>query len=193
MKKVFFLDRDGVIIEDANYLSSPEQVVLCPGTPEAFRMIKAAGYEIVVVSNQSGIARGYFTYDDLAKVEKHIENCLTDAGAPLPAGWYYCPHHKKGSVAEYAVDCDCRKPKPGLLLAAKKELDIDCGESFIIGDKVSDLESGFAAGCKAGVLVLTGHGTEQELKPLEKPYETAPEILEAVKLLLKKGSVPNKG
>ena len=71
MKKVFFLDRDGVIIEDANYLSSPEQVVLCPGTPEAFRMIKAAGYEIVVVSNQSGIARGYFTYDDLAKVEKH--------------------------------------------------------------------------------------------------------------------------
>ena len=186
MKKVFFLDRDGVIIEDANYLSSPEQVVLCPGTPEAFRLIKNAGYEIVVVSNQSGIARGYFTYDDLAKVEKHIEKVLEDAGAPLPAGWYYCPHHKKGSVAEYAVDCDCRKPKPGLLLAAKKELDIDCEESFIIGDKVSDLESGFAAGCKAGVLVLTGHGTEQELKTLEKPYETAPEILEAVKLLLKK-------
>ena len=185
MKKVFFLDRDGVIIEDANYLSSPEQVVLCPGTPEAFRMIKEAGYEIVVVSNQSGIARGYFTCEDLAKVEKHLEKYLKNAGAPLPLAWYYCPHHKKGTVAEYAVDCDCRKPKPGLLLAAKKDHEIDCGESFIIGDKVSDLESGFSAGCKAGVLVLTGHGTEQELKPLEKPYETAPEILEAVKILLK--------
>lgn len=186
MKKVFFLDRDGVIIEDANYLSSPEQVVLCPGTPEAFRMIKDAGYEIVVVSNQSGIARGYFTYDDLEKVEKHLEELLKAAGAPLPEAWYYCPHHKKGTVAEYAVDCDCRKPKPGLLLAAMKDLEIDSTESFIIGDKVSDLEAGFSAGCKSGVLVLTGHGTEQELKPLEKPYGTAPEILEAVKLLLKK-------
>ena len=80
MKKAFFLDRDGVIIEDANYLSSPEQVVLCPGTPEAFRKIKNAGYEIVVVSNQSGIARGYFTCDDLAKVEKHMQEhrCLRD-------------------------------------------------------------------------------------------------------------------
>ncbi len=186
MKKVFFLDRDGVIIEDANYLSSPEQVVLCPGTPEAFRLIHNAGYGIVVVSNQSGIARGYFTYGDLAKVEKHIEKCLTDADAPLPEAWYYCPHHKKGTVAEYAIDCDCRKPKPGLLLAATKDLDIDCEQSFIIGDKVSDLESGFSAGCKAGVLVLTGHGSEQELKPLAKSYDTAPEILEAVKKLLKK-------
>ena len=149
-------------------------------------MIKNAGYEIVVVSNQSGIARGYFTYDDLAKVEKHIEKVLEDAGVPLPAGWSYCPHHKKGSVAEYAVDCDCRKPKPGLLLAAKKDFDIDCENSFIIGDKISDLESGFAAGCQTGALVLTGHGTEQELRPLDKSYKTAPEILAAVKALLNK-------
>ena len=185
MKKVFFLDRDGVIIEDANYLSSPDQVVLCGGTPEAFRKIAEAGYEIIVVSNQSGIARGYFTEQDLAAVEEKIEDCLTQAGAPLPLKWYYCPHHKKGSVPEYAVDCDCRKPKPGLLLRAGEEFPIDYEKSFIIGDKLSDLESGFSAGCGKGVLVLTGHGTEQELKKLQKPYETAPEILEAVKLLLK--------
>jgi D-glycero-D-manno-heptose 1,7-bisphosphate phosphatase len=184
MKKIFFLDRDGVIIEDANYLSRPEQVKLCSGTPEAFRKIVEAGYEIIVVSNQSGIARGYFTEEDLAAVETHIESCLKDAGAPLPLKWYYCPHHKKGSVPEYSVECDCRKPKPGLLLKAGKEFEIDYKNSFIIGDKLSDLESGFAAGCGKGVLVLTGHGTEQELKELEKPYETAPEILSAVNLLL---------
>ena len=186
MKKVFFLDRDGVIIEDADYLSSPEQVVLCKGTPEAFRMIKEAGYEIIVVSNQSGIARGYFTENDLVKVEKHIERVLKESGAPLPEKWYYCPHHKKGSVPEYAKECDCRKPKPGLLLAAAKDFEIDFEKSCIIGDKISDLEAGFSAGCRKGVLVLTGHGKEQELKELSQPYETAPEILEAVKLMLKK-------
>lgn len=185
MKKIFFLDRDGVVIEDANYLSSPEQVVLCSGTAEAFREIISAGYEIIVVSNQSGIARGYFTEKDLAAVEKQIEECLKSAGAPLPLKWYYCPHHKKGSVPEYSIDCDCRKPKPGLLLQAGKDFEIDYQNSVMIGDKLSDLEAGFSAGCGKGILVLTGHGTEQERKELEKPYETAPEILAAVRLLLK--------
>ena len=184
MKKVFFLDRDGVIIEDKNYLSLPDQVVLCEGTVRAFRKIKEAGYGIIVVSNQSGIARGYFTEKDLSAVEKRIEDILSGSGAPLPDKWYYCPHHVKGSVKKYAVECDCRKPKPGLFLQAVKEFGIDCENSVVIGDKVSDLEAGFAAGCGKGVLVLTGHGKEQELKPLCKEYSTASGILQAVETAL---------
>ena len=185
MKKVFFLDRDGVIIEDKNYLSSPDQVVLCEGTVSAFRRIKDAGYGIVVVSNQSGIARGYFTEKDLEKVEKRIEELLAASGSPVPDKWYYCPHHAKGSVPEYSFDCDCRKPKPGLFLRAGKELDIDFSQSVVIGDKISDLEGGFSAGCGKGVLVLTGHGKEQEPVKLAKKYETASGILEAVESALK--------
>ena len=185
MNKVFFLDRDGVIIEDKNYLSSPDQVVLCKGTVSAFRKIREAGYGIVVVSNQSGIARGYFTENDLKKVEKRIEELLEQSGAPVPDRWYYCPHHVKGSVPEFSFECDCRKPKPGLFLQAKRELGIDCANSVVIGDKLSDLEGGFSAGCGKGVLVLTGHGKEQELSPLAREYETAPGILEAVESALK--------
>ena len=184
MNKTFFLDRDGVIIEDEDYLSEPAKVRLCPGCAEAFRKIAAAGYRIIVVSNQSGIARGYFTFDDVKAVERRIEDVLKEQNAPLPDAWYYCPHHPKGMVAEYKADCGCRKPKPGLLIQAGHDFDIDFPHSLMIGDKISDLQAAFSAGCAGGALVRTGHGSEQELQKLDKEYAAAENILDAVNKLL---------
>lgn len=184
MNKIFFLDRDGVIIEDENYLADPAKVRLCPGCAEAFRKIANAGYRIIAVSNQSGIARGYFTFDDVKAVERKIGELLNEQGAPSPDAWYYCPHHPKGIVEEFRKDCECRKPKPGLLLQAGKDFDADFSRSFMIGDKISDLQAGFAAGCASGVLVMTGHGSEQKREILNHEYGIAENILEAVTLLL---------
>ena len=184
MRKTFFLDRDGVMIKDENYLADPAKVRLCPGCAEAIRRIAGAGYQIIVTSNQSGIARGYFSWEEVKAVERRIEELLDGAGAPKPAAWYYCPHHPRGAIAEYAVECDCRKPKPGLLLQAGREHDVDFENAFMIGDKLSDLKAAFAAGCRSGALVMTGHGGEQKLELLEKPYLTARNILDAAEKLL---------
>jgi len=161
MNNAFFLDRDGVIIEEEHYLSDPAKVRLCPGCAEAFRQISAAGFRIIVTANQSGVARGYCTFAEIAAVERRIEELLTGAGAPLPDAWYYCPHHTKGSVAEYVRDCDCRKPRPGMLIRAAEEHAISLPSSVMIGDKLSDLRAAFAAGCRHAALVMTGHGSDQ--------------------------------
>lgn len=184
MNNAFFLDRDGVIIEEEHYLSDPAKVRLCPGCAEAFRQISAAGFRIIVTSNQSGVARGYFTFAEIAAVERRIEELLTGAGAPLPDAWYYCPHHTKGSVAEYVRDCDCRKPRPGMLIRAAKEHAISLPGSVMIGDKLSDLRAAFAAGCRHAALVMTGHGSEQTPEPLEYDYPVADNILDATGKLL---------
>ena len=184
MNKIFFLDRDGVIIEDEDYLADPSKVRLCPGCAEAFRKIRNAGYRMIVLSNQSGIARGYFTFDDVKAVERRIEEILSEQNAPCPDAWYYCPHHPKGVVEEYRKECDCRKPKPGLFLQAGKDFDADFGGSFMIGDKISDLQAAFAAGCSGGALVMTGHGKEQQIVKLDREYKVAVSILEAVDQLL---------
>lgn len=184
MNNAFFLDRDGVIIEEEHYLSDPAKVRLCPGCAEAFRQISAAGFRIIVTSNQSGVARGYFTFAEIAAVERRIEELLTGAGAPLPDAWYYCPHHTKGSVAEYVRDCDCRKPRPGMLIRAAEEYAISLPGSVMIGDKLSDLRAAFAAGCRHAALVMTGHGSEQTPEPLEYDYPVADNILDATGKLL---------
>ena len=184
MNNAFFLDRDGVIIEEEHYLSDPAKVRLCPGCAEAFRQISAAGFRIIVTSNQSGVARGYFTFAEIAAVERRIEELLTGAGAPLPDAWYYCPHHTKGSVAEYVRDCDCRKPRPGMLIRAAEEHAISLPSSVMIGDKLSDLRAAFAAGCRHAALVMTGHGSDQTPEPLEYDYPVADNILNATGKLL---------
>ncbi len=182
MKKACFLDRDGVVIEDADYLSDPALVRLIPGAAEAICAFRQAGYLVILVSNQSGIARGYFTEEQLKQVETKINQELAEKSAFLD-GIYYCPHHKKGIVPEFAIDCDCRKPKPGLLLRAAAEHGIDLKQSFIIGDKASDTEAGFNAGCCAAVLVRTGHGAD-EILPENKNCHEAPSIREAAAILL---------
>lgn len=184
MEKAFFLDRDGVIIEDANYLSKPEQLRLIPGAAEGIKLIREHGYKVIVVSNQSGIARGYFTFDDLAKVEKALAAMLEEKGAKVDA-WYYCPHHEKGKIAEYAVKCTCRKPLPGLVLKGAEEHNIDLEKSAMIGDKLSDVQCAVNAGIKHYAKVSTGHGSEDGEKGTLPGMIEETSILPAIEKLLK--------
>ncbi len=182
MRQACFFDRDGVIIEEADYISDPSLVRLCPFAADAIRAMHDAGRLVIVVSNQSGIARGYFTEADLRAVEARMNELLAEAGVKIDAA-YYCFHHKKGIVPEYAIDCDCRKPKPGMLLRAAKDLDIDLANSFMIGDKESDLEAGLNAGCRGVALVRTGHGVHQNIEKIPQAVDVG-DVLTAAKELL---------
>ena len=182
MRKACFFDRDGVIIEEADYISDPSLVRLCPFAADAIRAMHDAGRLVIVVSNQSGIARGYFTEADLRAVEARMNELLAEAGVKIDAA-YYCFHHKKGIVPEYAIDCDCRKPKPGMLLRAAKDLDIDLAASFMIGDKESDLEAGLNAGCCGVALVRRGHGVHQNIEKIPQAVDVG-DVLTAARELL---------
>lgn len=144
-----FLDRDGTIIEDAGYLDDTSGVCLLPGAAEAIRRFRKAGYRVVVVSNQSGVARGLFDEDTLARVHARVVEALEGQGATLD-GAYYCPYldGPEAKVAAYRRDSELRKPKPGMLLQAARELDIDLKRSWMIGDSSSDVEAGRRAGCR---------------------------------------------
>lgn len=187
MRKACFFDRDGVLIAEANYIKDPDQVRILPGAAEALRLVHAAGFLAIVVSNQSGIARGYFTEVELDAVEERMKRLLAEQGASVD-GIYHCFHHPtKGTVPEYVCDCDCRKPKPGMLLAAACDFQLDLSQSVIVGDKTSDVEAGINAGCRAAALVRTGHGAEQNLSPYPGVVD-APDVLTATRLLLSKVS-----
>ena len=157
-REAVFLDRDGTIIEEVHYLSSPEQVRLIPGAADAVRAFNEAGVLVVVVTNQAGVARGYFPESRVREVHEHLSALLGEHGAHIDA-YYHCPHHPTEGVGEYRVACDCRKPKPGLLLTAARDLNIDLSRSWMIGDKSCDAEAGAAAGCRT-MLVRTGHGRD---------------------------------
>ena len=156
LRPAVFLDRDGVLIEDVHYLKKPEQVQLTPGAGGAVARLNAAGLPVVVVTNQSGVARGYFPAGRVAEVHQRLDQLLAEEGARVDR-YYFCPHHPEGTVPAFRVECDCRKPRPGLVLRAACDLGIDLGASYLVGDKLSDLEAGAAAGCRT-LLVRTGHG-----------------------------------
>ncbi|MBS4912616.1 MAG: HAD family hydrolase [Veillonella sp.] len=145
MKKVIFLDRDGVINVDVNYLYRIEDLTFMPGAAEALALAVKSGYELIVVTNQSGVARGYYTEDDVKKLHAYMGDALAAKGAPI-LQFYYCPHHEKGTVPAYTKACDCRKPKPGMILKAMEEYAVDRSASFLIGDKPSDVEAAHNAG-----------------------------------------------
>lgn len=151
-----FLDRDGTLIEEVNYLSRVDQVRLIPGAAAAVRRLNDAGARVVVVTNQAGVARGYFPEDRVAEVHARLSAVLAEQGARVDA-YYHCPHHATEGVGAYKLDCDCRKPRPGMLLTAARDLGLDLSRSWMVGDKVCDLKAGAAAGCRT-VLVRTGYG-----------------------------------
>tara|TARA_B100000609_G_C17152088_1_gene401459 strand:+ start:96 stop:638 length:543 start_codon:yes stop_codon:yes gene_type:complete len=178
MNKAVFLDRDGVIIEEEHYLSDPDKIRLIPGAPEAIKRLRDAGYLTVMTTNQAGVARGYYEEADAIRVNERLKTLLEDAGAGLD-GIYLCPHHP-----DHSGDCYCRKPAPGMLLQAGKDLDIDFSASYMIGDKMSDIGAADAAGCADAFLVLTGHGKEHEARARQADKKITASIVEAVDYIL---------
>ena len=180
--KACFLDRDGVLIEEVNYLSSPEQVSVFKESFEALRLLKQNGFKVIVVTNQAGVARGYFKESDISIVHSEIGRQLSEQDLKIDA-YYYCPHHPKGVVEGYNIECDCRKPAPAMILDAVKDFNVAMEKSFLIGDKISDLMAAENAGCKAA-LVKTGHGLEHVEKASELKFPVLDNILEAVKYFI---------
>jgi D-glycero-D-manno-heptose 1,7-bisphosphate phosphatase len=177
-----FLDRDGTLTEEVGYVNHPSRLKLLPRAAEAIRRLNAAGVAAVVVTNQAGIARGYFSEDVLHAVDEALRAELARAGARLD-GLYACLHHPTEGHAPYRAQCECRKPKPGLLLRAARELGLDLARSTMVGDKASDLVPGRAVGA-ATVLVLTGYGLgEWEYRRADfavEPDHVAGDLLDAV-------------
>lgn len=145
--KAVFLDRDGTLNVDVSYLYKIEDLRWIDGAKEALAYLAGKGYKLFVVTNQSGIARGYYTLEQMNLLHDHMQQEIAACGAHIEK-FYYCPHHKDGCVAEYSTDCGCRKPKPGMLLQAMQEYDIDRERSFLIGDSKRDVEAAENAGIK---------------------------------------------
>jgi len=165
MNRAVFLDRDGVITQEPpHYAHELSQLELIPKSADAIRLLNENRFVVIVASNQAGIAHGYYREEDAILFHQAMKENLAKEGAYIDA-IYYCPHHPEAKIERYRVDCNCRKPKPGMLTRAKRELNIDLKQSFIVGDKLSDIEAGERAGCKT-IMVRTGHGVE-ELKSNE--------------------------
>jgi D-glycero-D-manno-heptose 1,7-bisphosphate phosphatase len=162
-ERAVFVDRDGTLIEEVGYLDRKERVQLYPWSIDAVRALNRAGFRVVLVSNQSGVARGIFTEDVVADVHRHISRLLEEGGARIDA-YYYCPHHPDGKVKQYAVACECRKPGRAMVDRAVRELDADPAQSFVVGDRWLDVELARVVGA-CGVLVRTGYGLTEESKP----------------------------
>lgn len=160
--KAAFLDRDGVINLDRAYVSRWEDFEFVPGAVEAMRALKQAGFALVIVTNQSGIARGYYTEAQYQALNITMKQALAEAGAAVDTV-YHCPHHPSGAVAGLAVDCDCRKPAPGMIFRAARELNLSLPDSILVGDKPSDIQTARAAGVGKAYIVHSdnaesGHG-----------------------------------
>lgn len=158
--RAIFLDRDGTVNVEEDYIRSPDLVRLEAHAAEGLRILQAKGFVLVVASNQSGVARGLFKERTVARINERLSELLAAEGVKIDR-FYYCPHHPAGTVRKYARECECRKPAPGMLLAAARELDISLPGSYTIGDRRRDLVAGHRAGTKT-VLVRTGYGRDAE-------------------------------
>jgi D-glycero-D-manno-heptose 1,7-bisphosphate phosphatase len=180
--RTVFLDKDGTLIENDPFDRTPDHLRFLPGTVEGLKLLHQAGYTLVVITNQSGIAHGWFTRDAITYEEISLRIRLAAFEIPL-AGFYVCPHHPEGVIAPYRKDCICRKPKPGLLMQAACELRLDLARSWMIGDILHDVEAGRSAGCRT-VLLANGHETEWEMTPSRWPDLVAGNLLEAAHLIM---------
>jgi D-glycero-D-manno-heptose 1,7-bisphosphate phosphatase len=181
--RAVFVDRDGTIIEDSGYISSPQDVQFLPGSIAAIRQLNQAGYKVIVITNQSGVARGFFGEDMLQTVDKSIHKAVLSGGGHIDA-FYYCPHHSEHGVYPYRQECACRKPAPGLIKKAAREHQIDLSRSFMIGDHSCDIAAGQQAGVRT-VFVTTGHGAKEQHKLQQQPDQIAANLAAAVDWVLK--------
>jgi D,D-heptose 1,7-bisphosphate phosphatase len=155
MNKAAFIDRDGVINEDRAYVYRSAEFEFIPGSIDALRALRAAGFLLVVITNQSGIARGLYTEEQYRDLERYMRDCLRQAGVTIDSV-EYCPHLPDAPLAQYRRNCDCRKPRPGMILTAARALDIDLSQSILVGDRQADVEAGRAAGVGRCYLVRSG-------------------------------------
>jgi histidinol-phosphate phosphatase family protein len=176
LAKAVFVDRDDTVNRDVPYCRHPDDFMLLPGVARGIKSLNKVGLKVVLITNQSGIARGYFTDEILASIHKKMANDLAEQGAHIDA-IYYCPHHPDDN-------CDCRKPKPKLIYQAVAELHIDLSQSFVIGDRLMDIELATTVGCK-GVIVPSGQGKEELKASTIIPDYVAPDFESAVQWVLK--------
>jgi len=160
-----FLDRDGVLVEDRGLLVDAGELRVLAGVPSALRRLREAGFHLIVVSNQAVVARGMITPEGVEAIHAQLLGLLEEAGAPRLDAIYFCPHHPNADLPEYRVQCDCRKPRPGALLRAAEEHGVDLAASFLIGDRMTDIAAGAAAGCRTILL----RGPERETPPATTP------------------------
>jgi D-glycero-D-manno-heptose 1,7-bisphosphate phosphatase len=179
LRRAVFLDRDGTLVEEVPYLHDPALVRLVPGAPAALRELAAAGFALVVVTNQAGVARGYYGEDAVERVHRRLGGLLAAVGVALDGIWY-CPHHPDGAVAELATACRCRKPGPGMLEAAAAALSVDLGASYLIGNHASDVGAARAAGATP-LFVTTGQAAGQ---PAPAGVRSAGSLAEAAAAIL---------
>ncbi|MBI3794057.1 MAG: HAD family hydrolase [Nitrospinae bacterium] len=185
--KAAFLDRDGTINVEKGYINNPDDVVLIPGSAEAVRLLNKAGYAVFGVSNQSGVARGYFSVERAQEINKRVLELLSAENAEVRE-IFICPHHPSGTVPELAIKCECRKPAVGMITSALKKYNLAPSETIVVGDKICDVELGINAKAKTA-LVATGYGAEEMVKIESnggpRPHIFAKDLLEAVRLLLR--------
>jgi D-glycero-D-manno-heptose 1,7-bisphosphate phosphatase len=183
-RRAVFLDKDGTIIENLPYNVDPALIRLAPGAGEGLSQLHRAGYLLFVVSNQSGVARGYFPESALDAVEARLGELLGRFGVPL-AGFSYCPHHPEAVVERYAVACECRKPAPGQILGLAAEHGIDLARSWMVGDILDDIQAGRGAGCRT-ILIDNGNETEWFLTPDREPDYRAPDLADAARYIIER-------
>ncbi len=177
-----FFDRDGTLIEDPGYLNHPDQVKLLDGAAEVLKELKLLDYRAVVVTNQSGVARGIVSEEMLGRIHERLGELLAQKGAALD-GIYYCPYHPEGVIPKYRQDSDWRKPAPGMLLAAAEEMEIDLTRSWVVGDSPRDVEAGRRAGCRT--ILLQSASASQEETGTDGPDYVAVNIREAANMIKK--------
>ena len=184
-KPAVFLDRDGTLLEEVGYLDRLERLAFFPWSIDAVRLLNRAGYLVVIVTNQAGVARGIFDESFIGQAHRHIDVTLAAGGARIDA-YYYCPHHPEASIEAYRQQCDCRKPLPGMLRKAEGDLGVDLARSFVVGDRWLDIQLAEAVGA-AGILVRTGYGRTEESRPRQGVRATAvvEDLIEAVGWILR--------
>ncbi|HGY10813.1 MAG TPA: HAD family hydrolase [Desulfobacterales bacterium] len=172
--KIVFLDRDGTIIEEMGYINHFSRIRPLPEAIEAIKLFRQYGFKVVVLTNQAGVARGYFSEEALIEMNNYMLQRFENSGARIDA-LYYCPHHPEGKVEKYRIDCNCRKPKTGLIEKAVKELNLRLDKAWMIGDRMSDVELAKNAGIEA-TYVLTGYGTGDYVK-VKGGFDVKPKLI----------------
>lgn len=189
------MDRDGTISEEVGYINHPSRLRVFPYSTAAVKLLNENGWLAIVVTNQAGVARGYFPEEMIGAVHELLKRELASGGAHLD-GIYYCAHHPSVGESLYRLDCDCRKPQPGLILKAAKEFDIDLAQSWMVGDRYSDIEFAHNAGVKSA-LVLSGYGRgeweHQRSQWQYQPNQISDDLLEAVRQIVIDKASPHRG